>query len=139
MESIVSAVLLGAGGSKRMGVNKLALPWGGKSVLEHSLRTLLLSKVKEVVVVLNGRVRWEINDSKDPKVKVVNNPHYKRGMSTSIRMGLQAIDSRSLGILIALGDQPFLKTRTINTIVDAFTREKDGIIVPAFRGKKVIR
>jgi molybdenum cofactor cytidylyltransferase len=136
VERIVSAILLGAGESKRMGVNKLALPWGGENVLEHCLRTLLQSKVKEVVVVLNDRTRWEVDHARDPRIKVVNNPYYRKGMSTSVRMGLQAIDPKSFGILIALGDQPFLKTRTINAMIDEFTRKRDGIVVPTFRGEK---
>jgi len=153
----VSAILLGAGESKRMGVDKLSLPWGRKTVLEHCLQTLLQSKVKEVIVVLNDRTKWVADHAKGQKVqreqrffnllskvgfdkaervKVVNNPYYKRGMSTSVRRGLQAIDSRSRGILIALGDQPLIKTRTINALIRAFVQRKGTIVVPSFRGKQ---
>jgi len=153
----VSAILLGAGESKRMGVDKLSLPWGRRSVLEHCLKTLLQSKVKEVIVVLNDRMKWVADHAKDQKVhperwffyspsqvgfgdaervKVVKNPYYKRGMSTSVRRGLQAIDSRSRGILIALGDQPLIKTRTINALIRAFVQKKGTIVVPSFRGKQ---
>jgi molybdenum cofactor cytidylyltransferase len=133
---MISAILLGAGESKRMGGDKLLLPWGKKTLLEYSLKILLQSKVTEVVVVLNDRIKRAADLVKDPKVKMVNNPYYKKGMSTSVQMGLQLIDPRSLGILIALGDQPFLKARTINAIIDAFIRKKDGIIVPAFGAEK---
>ncbi len=153
----VSAILLGAGQSKRMGVDKLSLPWGGKTVLEHCLKTLLQSKVKEVIVVLNGRMKWVVDHAKDQKVhperrfftppskvgfgdaervKVVHNPYYKRGMSTSVRRGLHAIDPSSQGILIALGDQPLIKTRTINALIHAFVQRKGTIVVPSFRGKQ---
>jgi molybdenum cofactor cytidylyltransferase len=132
---MVSAILLGAGESKRMGVDKLFLPWGGKTVLEHCLKTLLQSKVKEVIVVLRDRMKWTADLVRDPKVKMVKNPYYKKGMSTSVQKGLQSIDPRSLGILIALGDQPFLKARTINAIIDAFIRKRDGIVVPVFGGE----
>ena len=37
----ISAILLGAGESKRMGANKLLLPWGKKIVLTHCVDTLL--------------------------------------------------------------------------------------------------
>jgi molybdenum cofactor cytidylyltransferase len=57
-------------------------------------------------------------------------------MSTSIRRGLQAIHPRNDGILIALGDQPFLKTRTINVLIRTFAQGKGGIIVPSFRGRR---
>jgi molybdenum cofactor cytidylyltransferase len=153
----VSAILLGAGESKRMGVDKLSLPWGRKTVLEHCLETLLQSRVKEVIVVLNDRMKWIVDHAKDSKVypnrcffspsskvgfgdaervKVVNNPYYQRGMGTSVRRGLRAIDPRSRGILIALGDQPLIKTRTINALIRAFDQRKGTIVVPSFRGKQ---
>ena len=132
---MISAILLGAGKSKRMGVDKLSLPWGKKTVLEHCLETLLRSKVEEVVVVLDLRKKGIKDLFLRPRVKIVINPYSKKGMSTSIRRGLQAIDPYSQGILIALGDQPFLKTRTINALIRAFSQRKEGIILPSFQGR----
>ena len=133
--SIISAILLGAGESKRMGVDKLSLPWRRKTVLEHCFETLLQSEVQEIVVVLGTRNKRVKNRFQGKKTKVVVNPYSKRGMSTSIRKGLQAIHPGSAGILIALGDQPFLKTRTINALVRAFDRRENGIIIPSFQGR----
>jgi len=132
----VSAILLGAGESKRMEVDKVSLPWGKKTMFEHCLETLLRSNVKEVIVVINDRIKGLVNLLKSQRVKVVNNPYYKRGMSTSIRRGLRAMDPSSEGILIALGDQPFIKKRTIDALIKAFIRKKDGIVVPSFRGRR---
>ncbi len=139
---MISAILLGAGESRRMGVNKLSLPWGKKTVFEHCFNTLLRSKIKEVIVVLSDRskeIRSQFEKRSfpaDKRVKVTMNPHYKRGMSTSIRKAIQVMDPRSQGILIALGDQPLLKTRTVNALIDAFCGERGGIVVPSFHGKK---
>jgi molybdenum cofactor cytidylyltransferase len=57
-------------------------------------------------------------------------------MSHSIRRGLQAIHPNSHGILIALGDQPFLKTRTINVLIRTFDQGRGGIIIPSFQGER---
>jgi len=132
----ISAILLGAGESKRMGVNKLGLPWGTKTVLERCLDSLLQAKVNEVVVVLSKKTRGMRGLLEHAGVKVVMNPVFKKGMSTSIRKGVRAIDPMSKGILIALGDHPFLKTRTIDALIRAFVREKGSIIVPRFQGEK---
>lgn len=131
----ISAILLGAGESKRMGENKLDLPWGKKTVLEKCLQTLIRSEVTEIVLVLNEKMKNKVNVLRNKKVKIVFNPDYRKGMSTSILHGLKVIDPRSQGILIALGDQPALKTRTINAIVLRFREEGKGIIVPTFQGK----
>jgi len=139
---MISAILLGAGESKRMKVNKLFLPWGRETVFEHCFNTLLRSKAGEIIVVLNKqneemKERFEkMSASATKKVKVTVNPRYKRGMSTSIHKGLQVMDPRSEGILISLGDQPFLKTRTINVLLRAFQQRKGGIVVPSFQGMK---
>jgi len=139
---MISAILLGAGESKRMKVNKLSLPWGRETVFEHCFNTLLRSKAGEIIVVLNKqneemKQRFEKKSaSATQKVKVTFNPYYKRGMSTSIHKGLQVMDPRSEGILISLGDQPLLKTRTINVLLRTFQQRKGGIVVPSFQGVK---
>jgi molybdenum cofactor cytidylyltransferase len=134
--SRISAVLLGAGESKRMGVDKLSLPWGRKTMLEHCFETLLRSEVHDLVVVLSTRNKGVRNLFRRRRVRIVINPLSKMGMSASIRRGLQKIHFQCRGILIALGDQPLLKTRTINALIRSFDRGKEGIIVPSFRGTR---
>jgi molybdenum cofactor cytidylyltransferase len=144
---MVSGILLGAGESKRMGKDKLVLPWGKSTVFEHCLQTLLCSELGEIVVVLSAmgndlgnRIRRRPAFRKK-KVTIVWNPFYKRGMSTSIRKGLQNLDSVSGGILIALGDQPSLKSKTVNALIHAFTPGEGKIVVPFYgrrRGNPVL-
>lgn len=131
----ISAILLGAGESKRMGVDKLSLPWGKGTVFKHCYENLLKSEVKEVIVVLGPNNQVLKGVPQNRKVKVVINPFFRKGMSTSIRRGLQALPSNCQGILIALGDQPYLKTRTINALIRAFDPRKKGIVIPSFQGK----
>jgi len=119
-----------------MGFDKLPLPYGKKTILGHCLDVLLRSKVKEVVVVLSDRTKKMESQLKGERVKIIMNPYYKKGMSTSIRQGIQAIDPGSQGILIALGDQPFLKMRTVNALIHAFTKREGKIIIPSFRRKR---
>jgi len=105
-------------------------------MLEHCFETLLRSQVQELVVVLSIRNKGIRNLFQGRKVRIVINPLSKMGMSASIRRGLQEIHLHCHGILIALGDQPILKTSTINALIRAFDRGKGGIIVPSFRGRR---
>ena len=138
----VSAVLLGAGESKRMGRDKLVLPWGKRTVLEHCLDVLLRSEIREVVVVVRSRSEnFEDWISKYPafmreKIKVVVNLDYPEGMSSSIRKGLKSVDPGSAGVLIALGDQPLLKSNTINGLIHAFIHGKRKIAIPYYHNKR---
>ena len=131
---MISAVLLGAGESKRMGTDKLSLPWEKKTVFEHCLDVLVRSEVGEVIVVLNSRINETTDFTEEQKVRVVSNPCYRKGMSTSIRRGVRAIDPEGKGILIALGDQPLLRTRTVNALIRAFSERRGDIVLPSFRG-----
>jgi len=132
----VSAIILAAGESRRMGVDKLLLPWEKKTILMQCVDILLQSKAEEVIVVLGNRTQGLESKLGDRRVKVVVNPHYRRGMSTSIRKGIRAVDFSSQGILIALGDMPFLSTRTVNALIRAFAQGKGEIIVPSFQGRQ---
>jgi molybdenum cofactor cytidylyltransferase len=89
-----------------------------------------------VIVVLSDRTKDLMAHLRGRRVKVVMNPYYRRGMSTSIRRAIQAIHPRSQGILIALGDQPFLKTKTVNALIRAFIENEGGIVVPSFKGRR---
>lgn len=133
---MISAILLGAGESRRMGVNKLSLPWGKRTIFENSLRSLLRSELDEVIVVINKQMKAFVQSLKSPRVRVLINPQYRKGMSTSIRRGLRAVHPKTRGILIALGDQPRLKPSTVNALIHAFNRSRGEIIVPSFRGRR---
>ena len=138
----VSAILLGAGRSKRMGQDKLMLPWGEKTVIGHCLDTLLHSELEEVRVVLSGKSKAMIDRLQGypavlrKRIRFVRNPRPGKGMSSSIRFGLQNLDPRIEGVLIALGDQPLLKKRTVNALIRAFPPGEGKIIVPFYSGKR---
>lgn len=137
----ISAILLGAGQSTRMGRNKLALPWGRKTVFGRCLETLLHSELKEVNVIFSEKNRAVTDGVKDypttlrAKIRLVRNPCPWRGMSGSIRRGVKSLRPDSQGVLIALGDQPLLRRRTINALIRAFT-PGDGKIVAPFYGRR---
>ncbi len=138
----IAAILLGAGRSRRMGRNKLALPWGNKTVFERCLETLLRSDLAQVHVVMSGESRvlrdWLVRHSAfvAGRTRCLRNPHPERGMSSSIRKGLRDLDPRIQGVLIALGDQPLLSERTINALIRAFTAGEGKIIVPFYEGRR---
>lgn len=119
-----------------MGMDKLSLPWGKETIFEHCFRVLLKSNVQELVVVLSPQNIGFKNRFRFEKVKIVVNPFPEKGMSTSIQMGIKVIDPESQGILIALGDQPLLKTRTVNALVHAFSPRRGEIILPSYCGRR---
>ncbi|MEL6534019.1 MAG: nucleotidyltransferase family protein [Bacteroidota bacterium] len=138
-----SAILLAAGMSTRMGEqNKLLLPLGGKPIIEQSLETLLAASPADVVVVLGhqaSRVR-EALSYYEGKVRFVTNPDFEQGMTSSIQAGVQAIAPDALGVMVCLGDMPFLTSFDLQQLGATFTQQvaqnPKTIVVPTYEGQR---
>jgi molybdenum cofactor cytidylyltransferase len=132
-----------------MGQNKLLMPFGDKSLIEHAVDTLRASDVDEIVVVLGheaGRVRSRLegHENERHRLNFVHNPDYWEGLSTSVRAGMDAVAKGADAIMIYLADQPLLESHEIQRLIHAFAEAKRGgknIVVPFFgnqRGNPVI-
>ena len=133
---MVSAILLAAGVSKRMGEPKLLLPLGNSTVVEQTIDNLLGSRVSEVIVVLGHRAEEMIKAIANRPVKIVVNPIYHQGMSTSIVAGLNLVDSKAQAVMLALADQPFINSKTINRLIEEFFNHDKRIAIPAHQGRR---
>jgi molybdenum cofactor cytidylyltransferase len=129
---VIAAIVLAAGGSKRIGRPKMLLPLGGGTVLSATVEPLLRSRLDRVVVVLGAeaeRVRREAALPDDQRLTVVVNASWAEGMASSLRRGLEEA-SDAQGVLIALGDQPGMTAERVNAVLDAF-RPGVRLVVPA--------
>lgn len=120
-----------------MGGVKQLLSLGGRRMIEAALNNLQGSCCDEIIVVL-GFAADQIRPLVEGKewVKVVINPQYQEGMGTSIQEGLQALDPRATGILIALADQPFIPPEVIDALIEGFALRAQGIVLPAYEGRR---
>ena len=55
-----------------------------------------------------------------------------RGLSSSVRIGIEALDEGVDGALIVLGDQPLLSVETIRALLDASPDAARPIVVPVY-------
>jgi molybdenum cofactor cytidylyltransferase len=133
---MLSAILLAAGESKRMGKPKQLMPLGKSTLLEQAIDNLLDSSVDEVIVVLGHKAREISKTIVSRPVSIALNPDYRQGMSTSIIAGLKRVNLRSQGVLLALGDQPLVESGTINQLIEAFNNHDKGIAVPTHQGRR---
>ena len=133
---LVSAILLAAGESKRMGKPKQLMPLGSSTILEQAMDNLLSSQITEVVVVLGHRTEEMIKLIANRPVKIAINPIYHQGMGTSIVTGLKLIDNRTQAVMLTLADQPLVDSKTINKLIEEFYNHNKGIAVPAYQGMR---
>jgi molybdenum cofactor cytidylyltransferase len=138
-EGGVSAVVLAAGMSRRMGTPKQLLRIGGETILEHTLKNVRASDVDEVILVLGFAAESMKKEISTERLKVVHNPDYQQGMGTSLRTGLAAVDARASAALIVLADQPFVRPETIDKLIARHHERRPQniipqIIIPMYRG-----
>jgi len=133
---MLSAILLAAGESKRMGALKQLMPLGKSTLLEQAIDNLLNSSVDETIVVVGHKAQEITKAIASRPVKIVLNPNYQQGMSTSIIAGLKQLGPKSQAVMLAMGDQPLVESRTINQLIDAFKSHDKGIAVPTHRGRR---
>lgn len=136
---IFSGLILAAGESERMGTPKMLLPWRGWTVLEQVIHCAFEGGVGEAVVVLGGEgekiASILLKKPFKKTLKIVYNPHFKKGMLSSIQAGLRKIDESSQAILLALGDQPSIPQSIFRTLLETFPSCGKGILIPRFSGK----
>jgi len=135
---MISAIVLAAGESKRMGRTKQLLEWGGRTILQRVLENLGRSRVDEVILVLGHEATKIIQKVDTRKVKVVINKNYKAGMISSIQQGLINLNDGAEAFFIVLADQPAIGPEIIDRLIDEFKRAipKKSIILPGYRGRR---
>ena len=123
---MIKAILLAAGQSKRLkSENKLIKLYKKKPLINYSLKTLHKSKVNKVIVVL-GYQKNEIKKiiKKNKKNIFVFNKEYKKGMASSIKVGLKKVTKKDKGFIIVQSDMPFIKSSDVNKICNSIKSEK---------------
>jgi CTP:molybdopterin cytidylyltransferase MocA len=133
---MICAIVLAAGRSRRMGIQKLLLPIAGRPLICHTLDAVLASSVDQVTVVAgserqslaealaNRPVGWAINDAADSE------------MIDSIRCGLTALPPQCEAALVVLGDQPGIPSEVIDQLIVAFRKQHAGLVVPVYGGRR---
>ncbi len=137
----ISAVLLAAGESRRMGHPKMLLPWGGTTVLGRVIDTFSRAGMPELLVVTGAwrmEIEAEVNSlSGKYPVKSVFNPGFQQGeMLSSIQCGLSALPPGRKAALIGLGDQPFVREDVIRNICNTFHDSGAPLVIPSFQYRR---
>jgi molybdenum cofactor cytidylyltransferase len=135
---MICAIVLAAGRSKRMGAQKLLLPFAGKTVIEHIVDQVSAAESIGNVVVVTGADGDTVSAAlRSRQVVIVRNPEFDSEMLESVRCGLSALPAACDAILVVLGDQPAIRREWIEALSGVY-REHDGkkIVVPAHHGHR---
>ena len=134
---MISAILLAAGQSKRLkSENKLIKLYKKIPLINHSLKVLQKSKVNKVIIVL-GHEHKKVKKiiKKNKKNIFIYNKNFRKGMASSIKVGLRKITRNDKGFIIVQSDMPFIKTVDINKIFNSIKLKKYLVYVLKFKNK----
>ena len=135
------AVIPAAGVSRRMGTDKLLLPWGSTTVLAHVLEAWQTSRVDQLVVVTRPDNSRVVSIAESAGADVVVPPQAPQQMRDSVGLGLQHIgdnypvDDSSVW-LMAPADLPGISAPLIDRVLAAHQPNDAQIIVPVVDGRR---
>lgn len=133
---MITALILAAGQSKRMGQPKMLLSWGEATVLEQVIATFKAAGIDDLLVVTGG-VREQVEALVGNSACTVFNPNFVEGeMLSSVQAGLAGLKPETEAVLIGLGDQPQVQERSVRLVLDEYRKSKASIVVPSFRMRR---
>jgi molybdenum cofactor cytidylyltransferase len=134
---MISAVVLAAGQSKRMGQQKMLLPWGKSTVIAHIISTIVNAGVEDIHIVVGGLRKQLTVALRDYPLEIIYNKDYRNGeMLTSLKLGIQSLQDESEAALIVLGDQPQIYADLIQALLARYESSNSLIIVPSYKMRR---
>ncbi|MDD5176210.1 MAG: nucleotidyltransferase family protein [Sterolibacterium sp.] len=131
----VAALVLAAGCSSRMGgANKLLEELAGIPLVQWVVNAALASRASSVIVVTGYAAQQVENLVAGPRVSIVRNPDHAQGLSTSLNHGIAALPSDVEGVVVLLGDMPYIGASHIDVLIERYAAQP-SIIVPMKEGR----
>ena len=132
----ISAIILAAGESKRMGSPKMLLDFGGVSMLEKVIMNVKAAPVEDILVVLGAYSDKIRKIAVNAGVRYCYNEIYKEGMLSSVQCGFRNLPEGIDAALVFQGDQPFITSEVAIIVLNEFINTGKGIIIPVHNAKR---
>jgi molybdenum cofactor cytidylyltransferase len=117
-----------------MGRPKVLLPLGDRSLLAHVIAAARASKCETVLVVAGSHAGEVRREAETLGARVVDNPRYADGMSTSLAAGVAALPSSCEAAVVLLGDQPRIGAAAIDRLIDAYRATGKPMVLSRYGG-----
>jgi molybdenum cofactor cytidylyltransferase len=136
MHNQVAAIILAAGRAARMGRPKQLLDWGGRALVRVAAEHALAAPLDQVLVVAGAARDEVIAALENLPLRIIDNPDYAVGQSTSLRAGIAALGPEVAAALVMLGDQPFVTPVILGRIIAEWRSTGAAIVAPVYAGQR---
>jgi molybdenum cofactor cytidylyltransferase len=135
---MISAVILSAGESSRMGRPKALLPIDGQTFIERIVAALKHGGIERIVVVLGFNTEALRRQIAHLPVEILVNPDYQLGQLSSLQVAVRHLqaDKNCHGMMVHLVDHPYIDPQLVQLMLRRFDESKPSIVVPRYRGKR---
>jgi molybdenum cofactor cytidylyltransferase len=131
----VGAIILAAGASRRYGSPKQLIVVDGMTLLEHAIQAAAVAGLQPVAAVVPVWLSRPASYD-DERLRWIHNAFPERGLSVSLRLGLDALEGEVDAAVVLLGDQPRVRSETLTALLAARGDRPivgslaDGILAP---------
>lgn len=133
--AFLTALVLAAGSSRRLGHPKQLLPYRGTTLLGWAVAQAEASLALDDVLVVLGHASDDILPTLErTRARVVVATEFSEGCAASYRTGLAAADPRSDGVMILLGDQPGVDAEAMERVAAEWRAGSADIVVADYQG-----
>ncbi|MCJ7694457.1 MAG: selenium cofactor biosynthesis protein YqeC [Anaerolineaceae bacterium] len=135
----IAGIILAGGESERLGIPKQLIPWRNGTFLKSVLDLARMTGLHPIIVVTGAAHNEIVKELEGQDVIQVENTDWKKGQSTSMKLGLDALiqsGKRVEGAIFLLVDQPQLSVSYLNFIIESAYLSNSKVIVPIVDGKR---
>ncbi|MGP9820527.1 nucleotidyltransferase family protein [Salinarimonas sp. NSM] len=134
----VAAIVLAAGRGARFGeAPKVLATLDGVPLVRRVAQAAVASRADPVIVVVGRRGGEVAAALAGLPVRVVDNPRWEDGLSTSLQAGFAALPANARAAIVCLGDMPLLAPALLDALVAAHEDAPDvAAIVPVHAGER---
>ncbi len=130
----IAILILAAGQSSRMGQPKQLLKLGKKTFIQNCIETALKSSCPNIYCVIGANASEISAYIKHYPIQIIENPDYKNGLSTSIKVGVRCIEQDDFeAVLILLADQPKITKSHLNDLIALFLKNPEKPVATAYQ------
>ena len=135
----ISAIILAAGGSKRMkDINKLLLLIKNKPLISLVCETFLDVDIHKLILVIGYQYQNIVELISSNKIEIVKNRIWEKGMMSSIHAGIRKLDSDIKGTFLVLADMPLVSKGTIFKLMERLGNKRTKNCFPTHKKKQGI-
>jgi molybdenum cofactor cytidylyltransferase len=137
-KSLIKKIVLAAGSSNRYGKkNKLTQYISDKPVINHLIDKLLsIYEPSELLIVIGHEHNTILSLINNPKIEFVYNRNHKKGIGTSISMGVRELEPTIKGAMIIPADMPIISTKDLIKLQNKFLELNcNKVILPSCKSQ----